>query len=220
MTRLRYLLCAGTLAASSLSAGADEWRFGVYLDERPIGSHTFRVIDEAQGRRVESDARFTIRFLFFNAYTYEHRARERWDGDCLRAIDSNTDDNGDIIRLRGMHRSSGFTLQTPQGETTLPACVMTFAYWNPVMLSQSRLINAQSGELLEVRVEPLGEEVLTVLGEPLAARRYALHTAKFRIDVWYDADERWVQLESYTESGRLLRYRLQTVTAAETEIPS
>jgi len=215
MNRLRILLCALALSALSLDAGADEWRFGVYLDGRAIGSHTFRVIEEAQGRRVESDARFTVKFLFFTAYTYEHHARERWDGDCLRALDTRTNDGGDSIRVSGMRRTFGFELRTEQGETTLPTCVMTFAYWNPDILRQPRLLNAQTGELQDVRVEPLGEEVLTVLGEPRAAHRYALHTEKFRIDVWYDADERWVQLESLTDNGRLLHYRLQPTATDE-----
>jgi len=58
-------------------------------------------------------------------------------------------------------------------------------------------------------VEALGEESLQVRGRNVLARRYALHAAKFRIDVWYVADRQWVQLESTTESGRRLRYQIQ-----------
>ncbi len=56
--------------------------------------------------------------------------------------------------------------------------------------------------------EPLGEETLSVRGAPLNARRYAVHPPKFRIDLWY-ADANWVQLESRTDGGQLLRYEIE-----------
>jgi hypothetical protein len=86
---------------------------------------------------------------------------------------------------------------------------MSFAYWNPKMLEQPRLLNTQTGELTDVRVEPLGEEKLTVRGAPLRARRYALTAEDLRIDLWYTAQAEWVQLESRVSGGRRLRYLIQ-----------
>jgi len=45
-----------------------------------------------------------------------------------------------------------------RGQANLPACVMTFAYWNPDLLGQSRLLNVQTGEYMDVQVRVLGEE--------------------------------------------------------------
>lgn len=98
---------------------------------------------------------------------------------------------------------------TTAGSTSLPGCVMSFAYWNPAMLSQQRLLNAQTGEHAEVRVEPLGTERLLVRDQPVLAERYALHADDFRIDLWYAPGDRWVQLESRTGSGQRLRYLIQ-----------
>jgi hypothetical protein len=203
---LALALCTPALAAASL---AGEWRFRVLLDEREVGSHVFRVVERAGERRVESDARFTVKFLFIDAYTYTHRARERWQGECLAAIESNTDDNGERLAVRGTRDGRRFTVDAGSGRAELPECVMSFAYWNPAMLRQPRLLNAQTGELLDVRVESLGEETIAVRGAPLAARRYALHAPDFRIDLWYAAGRDWVQLESRTDGGRRLRYLIQ-----------
>lgn len=187
----------------------EEWRFRVLLDGQDVGTHTYRLENRDGERRVQSDAQFNVKFLFIDAYTYVHQARERWHGDCLKAIESRTDDNGDKSSVRGVRNGVSFELATAGSRTELPGCVMSFAYWNPAMLRQGQLLNAQTGELLKVRVEPLGEETLNVRGAPVAARRYALHAPKFRIDVWYAADRQWVQLESTTESGRKLLYLIQ-----------
>ena len=185
----------------------EEWRFRVLLDDQEVGTHTYRLENRDGERRVHSNARFIVKFLFIDAYTYAHTAQERWNGNCLNAIESRTDDNGEKSFVRGARNGASFELAGNRAE--LPGCVMSFAYWNPAMLRQGQLLNAQTGELLDVRVEPLGEETLSVRGAPVAARRYALHAPKFRIDVWYAADRQWVQLESTTESGRKLRYLIQ-----------
>ena len=203
------MICSLLISATAHAIADQEWNFRVFLEDREIGSHKFRVVESNGERRVESDARFTVKIFFIEAYTYHHQARERWSGECLSALDASTDDNGEQLRVRGVRNGSGFSLEAARGRSELPPCIMPFAYWNPAMLQQPRLLNVQTGELLDVRVEPLGEESIFVRGAPMTARRYALHTTKYRIDVWYLANRQWVQLESTTESGRRLRYQIQ-----------
>ena len=210
MKRLIATLLATALLPGLAAANAErEWRFRVLLDESEVGTHTFRVLERDGERRVASDARFTVKFLFFDAYTYAHQAAERWRGDCLAQIEARTDDNGDRLAVRGAQRGTHFEVARGGGAERLPACVMSFAYWNPKMLEQPRLLNAQTGELTDVRVEPLGEETLTVRGTPLRARRFTLTAEDRRIDLWYTADAEWVQLESRVSGGRRLRYLIQ-----------
>ncbi len=203
------LVLAALVPGTAVASTSQEWSFRVLLDEREVGDLVFRVEERGGERRVTSDARFTVKFLFIDAYTYTHQARERWQGDCLAAIESRTDDNGRQLAVRGARTAGRFEVAAGKVQADLPACVMSFAYWNPAMLRQARLLNAQTGELLDVRVEPLGEETIAVRGTPLTARRYALHAPDFRIDVWYASDNRWVQLESRTDGGRRLRYLIQ-----------
>ena len=39
---------------------------------------------------------------------------------------------------------------------------MTFAYWNHDFLHQSRLLNPQTGEYMDVQIEKVGDETLAV----------------------------------------------------------
>jgi Family of unknown function (DUF6134) len=208
--KMRCLLLVAAMLPGLAPANADrEWHFRVLIDDAEVGTHTFRVTGDPSERRVESDARFNVKLWFINAYSYSHLARERWRGECLQEIEARTDDNGTRKAVRGSRNGAQFEMDDGSAKSRLPACIMSFAYWNPTMLKQTRLLNVQTGELTDVRIEALGEESLQVRGEPTSARRYALHAPKFRIDLWYAADTQWVRLESRTESGRMLRYFIQ-----------
>lgn len=203
------LLITALVTAPVLASTESEYRFRVMLGNSEIGQHLFRVERNGSELRVESEADFAVRLLVIEAYRYRHRANERWSGNCLEAIEARTDDNGKRVEVRGIRQERAFVVEGNKGKDGLPACVMTFAYWNPAILEQPQLLNSQTGELVRVQVEPLGEELISVRGVATPARRYALRAPQFRIDVWYARDNRWVQLESTTQSGKPLRYLIQ-----------
>lgn len=150
-----------------------------------------------------------MKFLFINAYQYRHDSSELWLGDCLRQIDAKTSDNGKNLAVRGGIEGTRFVVQGTRGSASLPACPMTFAYWNPRILSQTHLLNAQTGEYQEVRIESLGQESISVRGVQTTASRYALVAQSYRIDLWYAQDGQWLALETTTDKGRVLRYAIQ-----------
>lgn len=200
---------AAMMLPASGAATERVWNFRVLLDGTEVGAHSFRVSEQEGERQVVSDARFTVKFLFLDAYRYLHLASERWQGDCLTQIRARTDDNGKQLAVQGTRRGNVFAVSGPEGMAQLPTCVMSFAYWNPRMLQQTRLLNAQTGELQPVRVEPLGEETLSVRGAPQRARRYALRGEQLHIDLWYADNDDWVRLESQVAGGRTLHYQIQ-----------
>jgi hypothetical protein len=85
---------------------------------------------------------------------------------------------------------------------------MSFAYWNPLMLQQTRLLNAQTGEYNAVTIKLIGEVTLRVRGVNQMAKQYRLAGDKLSIDLWYSPAGDWLALQSTTESGRRLRYIL------------
>jgi hypothetical protein len=205
-------LAIGGLATSPMlhASTVQEWRFKVYLDDQPIGYHTFRLTPQGDGRRtIDINAQFDVKFLFFNAYSYRHANTEQWQQRCLRSLQSSTDDNGKQSGIRGETSGDRFYLDTGAERTALGECVMTFAYWDPAILEADRLLNAQTGEYVGVNVKPLGREQIPVREQAISADRYRLVADKATIDLWYAADSRrWLALQSTTESGRKLRYRI------------
>lgn len=205
--RFRFALAALLMAPLPVAA-EQEWRFRVWLDEKEIGTHHFQVVEEAGERRVRSTADFEYRMLFLTLYDYEHRNTETWRDGCLQQIDAHTEVNGDEYAVAGIREQDRFIVNGAEGRQELPACVMTFAYWDPVFLGQQRLLNSQTGDFLEIEVsQPQADEV-TVRGTATAARRYELQAGELNIRLWYSPDDQWLALESDARGGRLLRYEL------------
>src|SRR6187200_1499365 len=91
--QLSLVAACFALGATASSGLMREWRFNVSLDGKPIGEHRFVMHQFDDMVEVTSEANFRVRFLFIDAYRYEHRAYEMWRGDCLERLDARTDDN-------------------------------------------------------------------------------------------------------------------------------
>lgn len=203
-------IAAAMLLATSASSAAEQrvWDFRAYLDDKPIGYHRFRLREEGQSRELKSESRFTVKVLLVTAYRYAHDAAERWRGDCLESMTARTDDNGERPSVEAAVDGERLAVVTGKGREHIGGCVMSYAYWNPQILRQTRLLNAQTGEYEAIKVDALGEENIVVRGAPVTAKRYRITGPKNPIDLWYSAADEWLALESTVAGGRRLRYRL------------
>ena len=189
--KLMYILASALVMAVASPASASveerkEWVFRVYLDNREIGLHEFRVESGENRQRVEINARFDVKFLFFNAYSYEHRNLEVWEQGCLAAIASETNDNGAMLQVSGGLRDDEFLIDTQDRSDSVRAdCVQSFAYWNPRILTADRLLNSQTGEFMAVGVEKSGVETLSFGDGNFEAVQYTLRTSTGPIKLWY-----------------------------------
>ncbi len=178
------------------AAHAAEWNFRALLDDRPIGTHRFSLSTQGDERTLRSEASFAVRFLGFTAYRYHHTATEHWRGDCLNELDAATDDGGKASKV---HLAAD----------ALKGCAMSFAYWNPLIQTQTRLLNAQTGQFESVQVSRIGPGTLDVRGTPTPAMRWRITGPANPIDVWYSAQGDWIGLDSTVTGGRRLSYRIE-----------
>lgn len=194
-----------TPAQESVSAS---WDFNVYLNDKKVGKHLFRVSEAGGIKQVQSEATFNYKIFFIPAYRYEHSAAERWTDNCLVRFDASTNANGKRIQVAGEQTDAGFLVEKGGRPVELPECVMTFAYWNPEFLDESRLLNPQTGEYVDVRVEAVGEELLEVRGQKVTAKRFRLTAYEMDLSLWYSSDNVWLALESVAKGGHTIRYEL------------
>lgn len=205
---LLLFVTPGAIVAAGEDDADTRWEFRVLLDGSEIGSHEFTLQDDGDARLLHSEARFAVKFLFFTAYRYRHTCTETWRGGCVRELQAETVTNGKTQTVSGSQGEEAFVVRRKDETEALAPCVMTFAYWNPVFLKQSRLLNPQTGEYLAVDVRELPAESLMVRGESVMATRYRVTAKGVEVDLWYSSDDRWLALESPAKGGRTLRYEL------------
>lgn len=233
------LLLGTLLGLSGLSgwAQAQTWNFDIRLDGKPIGTHRFEVSGPPDARTVSSDATMTVKLLGLTVFRYRHQAQERWKGDCVDAVQSTTDDDGKAEKVdwrrdgggngNSNGNASANTGASANGTSTsgsatnanaaTPAkgdCVMSYAYWHPALVQQTRLLNPQTGKMDEVKVERLPDATIQVAGREVMAARWQLVTKPpkgdaQRLTLWLDrSDQRWLGLDARVRGDRLLTYRL------------
>lgn len=201
---ISFIIC---LLITAGNAVAEEWKFDAVLNNKVVGQHVFIL----ENNKMISKADFHIEFLFMDIY-YQHKSEETWAEECLSSISSNTNDDGDLFEVNGNNGSGSFLITTKKDSFDLPSCIMTFAYWNPKVLEQDNLLNAQNGQYLEVKTTMLKKENLLVRGKNIATNCYEMTASKdgqekLKIRLWYDQDMQWVALKSPTPIGDIF-YKL------------
>ena len=208
--RRHVLACLSVLLPVTASAASeDDWRFRVFLDDREIGYHHFHLTRNGAQEQLTTEAKFEVRFLTIPLFRYSHENVELWHEQCLKHIASSTDENGTQFRVEGAVDGRVFQLSTHSGDTTLPGCISTFAYWDKSFLKRNKLLNSQTGEYVNIEVEYLGRNSIRVRNSDTPAHHYQLRTDKARIELWYSQEDHWLALQSTTRSGRILRYRIE-----------
>lgn len=208
---LNYLLvctslCLATHAHAMEAIGGQQWHFRVFLDEKLIGSHEFTLEQRGDLTEIHSEASFEYKLLFVKLYEYQHQNLETWQGDCLLNIESETDANGKAFAVSGQREAEYFQISARAGESRLPPCVMSFAYWNPDFLEQQQLLNSQTGDYVAIDVKPPEYEKFQYAGQAIEARRYELEAGEMKLALWYSEQDDWLALETEAAGGRVLRY--------------
>ena len=207
-TRLALSLALAGAATAHAADGTRVYAFTALLDGKPIGEHRFTVVTEGATRRVTVDADFNVKFLGFTAYRYRHHAEEQWAGDCLAALQSTTDDDGKPARVKLVKTGDNLDITTTAGTKSASGCLMTYAYWNPALRTQSRLLNPQNGQIDAVKVERVATGRIAVGGKDVAADDWRITGGESPIDIWLDAQGDWVGLDSVVAKGKhQLSYR-------------
>ena len=189
---------------SSSVLKAQTWDFDVSMDGKHIGSHQFILNNQENNRKIlKSEAKFNVKFLSINLFEYHHQADELWESDCLKTLEAKTKENSKVTVIKGYQDIPLFKVNGLKPVEIDSECLMTFAYWNPKILQQKKLLNPQTGEYLSTNISYVGKDTILVKGENVKADQYKIDTSKFKINIWYGLDGQWLALRSLTPDGRI-----------------
>ena len=71
---------------------------------------------------------------------------------------------------------------------------------------QDQMLSTETGEVLDIDVEMLGEETVAVNGQDIPATHYRIKS-DLTVDLWYDNQSRWVKL-AFEVRGQEIEYVL------------
>lgn len=183
---------------------AQTWDFNVSMDGKLIGAHQFVLSNKENNKKtLRSEAKFNVKFLSINLFEYHHQADELWENDYLRTLEAKTKENSKVTVIKAYQDKPVFKVNATKPLDIDSECVMTFAYWNPKILQQKKLLNPQTGEYLPTNISYVGKDTIIVRGENIKADQYRIDTTKFKINIWYGSDGEWLALQSLTTDGRI-----------------
>ena len=211
---------ASNLQAKALQHERD-WMFKVYLDDTPIGYHRFQVKQTDNQQYVISSAKFDVKLLFLSVYQYEHKNTETWNNKCLQNLSSRTDSNGELnfVNLHNnttsdmnnnMDNDNNITvIETSRGKQTYNRCIRSFAYWDLQMLKTDKILNTQTGELIDIELIHIGADTISLNEKEVVSEHYRIVGENIKIDLWYSMNNQWLALKSEIENGKNIYYQLQ-----------
>ena len=179
--------------------------FDVMRDGSKLGTHdlTFSAAGDALTVNVAVDLAYDIGPV--TVFRYTHRAVERWQGDQVVSVETQTDDDGDDYTVRGVRDAAGLVVQaTGLATYTAPPAALPATHWNRNQLG-GPWINTQDGKLLRPQVADVGVETIAVAdGRTLSARHYRM-TGDAVLDIWYHDTMGWAGL-SFVIDDTEIRY--------------
>jgi len=185
------LAVAGPLGAALPSK--EDIAFKVFRDGEPLGHHRVDFRREGEDLHVEIDIRLEVKLAFITLFRYQHSNHEVWRDGNLVAIDTQTDDDGEIFLVSGRAAEKGLEVKGSSGSLVAPADVIPTSYWNAVTVTRDFLLDTQRGRMVQVEITPAGTETVTIAGQSTSAQRYTV-TGDLELDLWYATDGEWTKI--------------------------
>jgi hypothetical protein len=184
-------------------------RFLITRNGSEIGSHTLNFDQSGDDLAVHIDVKMRVGLGPFTFFHYHHQGEERWRAGQFVSLQTNTDDDGDPLRVHARREGDHVRIEaTGLAPQDLPGSALPLTHWN-VACMHAKLFNPQDGMVMQETSEPRGNEMIALSnGSKVQATRYAL-AGKAPIDDWYDDKQTWTALRAKVKDGSILTYTRQ-----------
>ncbi|MBI1233163.1 MAG: hypothetical protein GC208_01510 [Alphaproteobacteria bacterium] len=202
-------LAGSALATDFAPQSGSVIAFDVMRGDSPMGTHT--ITFERDGDRLVATTDVDLRVSFgpVTFFRYEHEAREVWMGDRLVSFSSETLKDGNDLEVAAERAGDelaidGMTYEEEPVSLTLPATLALSSHWRGYDPEASVIFNTETGQEMEVEIEEVGTETITVMGREIEARRIRM-AGSLTVDLWYGPDDEWVKC-AFEARGETITY--------------
>jgi hypothetical protein len=160
-----------------------------------IGRQTVQYTVDGPDLTVDITVAAALHALGIRVYNYEHHGTEHWHDGQMVSLVTRTNDDGTPRQVNATRDATGW-----KGTHGLPpglAPLLSTSLWNSETVTQIRLLDRETGEVVAVRGTQAGDEVLKLGARQVTAHRFDL-VGVVSGTVWYDAAGCWVQALFHT----------------------
>ena len=209
MDRRGFLSTAGAalLAGPALAEGlpvppCNVIGFKVFHNGGLIGEHHLNFTQNGDALRIDISVQASGRIAGLIPFSYQAAVTERWLGGVFQSVDSQVNDNGNLLQVHAHKVAGGYDVTSTNHdhpekcwpEYTAPANTLPLTYWNKAML-YGTILNIQTGHCYPATVTSPGWENLPTANDGmLLAQRFDV-TGKLHLSVWYDQTSQWAGLD-------------------------
>jgi hypothetical protein len=199
------LLLAGALFTPARAAETEVREFSVSVDGKSSGTYTMTITKQDDGTfTMVCQAEVRVKFGPFTGYRYTYNGTETWKDGRVHSLESDCDDNGTKFRVRASSDGKGnLRVKVNGAEKDVRGDVyLTTAWFVPAGKQRDGaipLIDADTGNEIDGKMQPISTGKMNILGKPTECARYRLTTLQPH-DIWYDSAERMVRQE-WVEDG-------------------
>lgn len=210
MPRLRFtaLLAILCLAAPAARAETEPRVFDIIRHGQTIGQLSQSLFPRPGGlTEVQIRISVKVTVFTFTAYRFEQTETEIWEGDRLKSLMADSDDNGDRYKVAS-ELVQGKLRTTVNGQTTDYPEMPPASLWRPIPKTATLVLDPTDGKPTALATTDAGWETITVRGKPLRAR-HVIWSGEMNRDLWYDASGALVQSHLKGDDGSDVVYVLR-----------
>lgn len=183
-------------------------RFSVLYEGDRIGSHTILYSPATRETVITTAIHLLVKTAFITIYAFSHQSEEIWRQGRLASLRSETEEDGESLRVEGKETPQGFRVVSKGRPFIASAATLTSnSLWTPSVLEQETVIDAQHGGIIGISSRKFADEEVTVAGRHVPATRYTFITPYLAGSIWYDRDNLWVHGE-FEHDGTSIHYLL------------
>lgn len=159
---------------------------------------------EADNGDVIADIHIQIDFKLgpIPLFRYRHENREIWRDGQLIEMRARTDNNGENEYTDLTREGDALVGRGTKYAADLGGVTHSTSYFSPNFVRQTDLVSSQDGRRFTTKTVEVGRETLNLKIGQVEATRFRT-TGKFKIDIWYTDDGRWVKTE-FSRGGNTL----------------
>ena len=181
--------------------------FTVLRKGKPFGRHMLTFDrDESGDLTVTTDVDLRVKIGPITAFRYRLDSVENWVNGQLVGLNGTSNSDGRKGRVSAVQENGELAVESTKFDGVLPLTTIPSSHWNRMQVYQDQMLSTETGEVLEIDVETIGDDVIMVAGEPVEATHYRLKS-DLTVDLWYDAQSRWVKL-AFKVRGQDIEYVL------------